>query len=278
MPVVPNTVSRVWKVESNIEFGTDRNVGESQVTRLPSAPTALLGCRWDATNYSCAYDSLLVPLFYTLLSIRTSIVPEARWPTLAAVLMTFDRLPAPPSMNALETLWRDPIRTMVQRLSPAHFPTGHTLVSVGELASRLSDTARPSCVTSLRCSECSGSSLVGSPRPLARQSHYENVRTLHQLLSRDPTSSPSIASIRAVPWNLWLASVGLYGFMRRERALLDHFCPLCGARNGFTPIVSVIDGDHTPLLFFETQDFKLEPPSTFSLPCLPSGDSVSTLR
>jgi hypothetical protein len=124
------------------------------VNNNPDIDDNLLGLKWDADNWSCAYDSLFV-IFYNIWYenpfIWTSRLLEINNEYMLALVNGFRHVLE--KKVSLENV-RDNIRMQLHLNDPVNFPTGLATASVGILAIKMLDTIEVVTVTQLCCSQC----------------------------------------------------------------------------------------------------------------------------
>ena len=107
-------------------------------------------------NWSCAYDSSVIPLFYALQSSPMSQQPYfqnqgSMHSTLSDLLQ---HMPSTPTTQDLELLWRNHIWQNLHHSNPSQFLPGPNLTAIMEVCNALTNRSHPSCSTTIHCSSC----------------------------------------------------------------------------------------------------------------------------
>ena len=236
---------------------------QNQMTNRPhdgKESNTLVGCRWDNTNWSCAYDAVLVPLFHVLRD--TGIAAQASFASTSAQFRLLTRLymqlSEPISQPALEKVWRDGIRQHLHSTAPKTFPKGRRLVSVDDVVSQITDNARPTCRTNTTCVTCAHttSHLRLFTLPFVIDS---TLLQTWRILSGKPEIPGGIQ-----PFCEWLQASSIYGINSRNSQSSEQCCTVCGSAGPIEITLTAIDA--VPLLYFDVAGFAVQPSIEIELP------------
>lgn len=260
----PSVSSRHWRivpVSLNCCFSLQHSLALS---------TSRSACRWDFRDWSCAYDSSLVPLYHILASMA-----GAQRVSFAAtgimqhrVLDLFHTLPALPECSVLEERFRDPIRRILHASHPHEFPRGPFMVSCERVVRAVIDAEPPLCRTVLTCQSCTLSGEYSDPY------HFPLLLdvTTHNAYHRARLTSPRMYStmLRSLSLSEWVSAGAFTPFEP-----LHSFNPVCPGCHALGPFgLSITALTTPPLVAFEIANCFVRPELYFTMHAAPGQPDV----
>lgn len=231
------------------------------VPQSVAAPLSRPGCRWDARDYSCAYDSTLVPLFHILASMDGA--QRAHFAQSGAmqhrVLELFANVPANPDCVALEQGFRDPLRRILHASDADEFPAGRVFASAERVVRTIIDAEPPLCQTVTTCQICQYSSTHSNPYHLPSMLDVTAIDAYHRARRTSPIKLSKTS--RSLPLSEWAAAGAVTPFDPLHA--WNPICPNCHAQGPFQ--LSCIALTTPPLIALDVTNHEVRPELLFTM-------------
>ncbi|KAI9063184.1 hypothetical protein FKP32DRAFT_1572229 [Trametes sanguinea] len=112
------------------------------------------GLRWDAVNWSCAYDCILTIIWNSMLELGDEWFNRLSRDTVACHLL-YTRMSAHPRNGAALEPIRDALRDVLHLFDPVSFPRGRSMAAVTDVILAVLTRSEPFGVSVAVCSVCS---------------------------------------------------------------------------------------------------------------------------